>query len=80
MASNGSAWPEVAVDPRRAIIRAGRSAAFSNRVLRDLEPVWTAVEKSRGKVEDDLCWALLCVAAERARRRALHERGRAAAG
>ena len=48
--------------------------------LTDLSIVWAAVERARGRLDDDLVWALLLVAADRARRRAQHERGRAAAG
>ena len=70
------AWPTVAADLRRALLRAGRPAALVDQVLADLAPVWSSVERAQGRVEDELTWALLVVAADHPRRRAFHDRVR----
>jgi hypothetical protein len=71
------AWPAVAADLHRALIHAGRQAALVNRVLDDLRPLWESVERARDRIDDDLTWALVGMVADRARRRALHDRQRA---
>jgi hypothetical protein len=46
-------------------------------VLDDLRPLWESVERARDRIDDDLTWALVGMVADRARRRALHDRQRA---
>jgi hypothetical protein len=67
-----SSWPTVESDLRRALLAAGRPPPVVDRVLTDLQPVFTAVERARGRVEDELIFALLAVAADRARRGGHH--------
>ncbi len=65
-----SDWPRIEADLRRALLRAGHSAAAVNEMLAALQPAFAAIERARGKVEDELVWALVGVAADRARRHA----------
>jgi hypothetical protein len=59
---------------RRALLASGRSPPVVDHVLADLAPVFAAVERARGCVDDELAFALLGVAADRARRRAHNQR------
>ena len=69
-----SSWPRVEADLRRTLVAAGQTPAASDRVLSDLAPVYLAVERARVSVELELVWALVGVAADRARRRAQNEK------
>ena len=69
-----TAWAAVEADLRRALLASGRVASVVDRVLADLAPVFLAVEHARGHVDSELVFALLGVAADRARRRAQHQR------
>jgi hypothetical protein len=69
-----SDWPAVEADLRRALVRAGRPAPVVDAVLADLSHVWPAVERAQGRVEPELAWALLVVAADHARKHAQHVR------
>ena len=64
----------ISSDLRRALLRAGRHQAAVDRTLAAIEPVFAALERARGKVEDELAWALVAMEADRARRRAQHQR------
>jgi hypothetical protein len=70
VARAASSWPYVADDLRKAMLRPGRSPAVVDRILDDFRPVFAAVKRARGRVEDELASALLAVAADRARRNA----------
>jgi hypothetical protein len=72
-----SDWPSVENDLRRALLASGKPCPVVDRILADLAPVFAVVERTRGAVDSELVWALVCVAADRARRRAQHERSRA---
>jgi hypothetical protein len=69
-----SAWPAVERDLRRALAASGRPPSVVDRVVADLAPVFIAVERARGRIDDELTFALLAVAADRQRRRARHAR------
>lgn len=65
-------WLTISRDLRRALVASGRPVLVVEDILADLAPVWIAVERTRITVDEELTWALLGVAADRARRRA-HE-------
>jgi len=65
-----SSWSAVADDLGRAMAARGATAGAVDRVLADLAPVYLAVERARVTVEPELVFALLAVAADRARRKA----------
>lgn len=65
-----SAWPAVAADLRRTLLRAGRSERVVDAMLDELAHAFMAIERARGKVDDELVWALVAMQADRYRRRA----------
>jgi hypothetical protein len=67
-------WPAVERDVRRALAAAGHGAAAVDRVVADLAPAYRAVERAHVKVDPALVWALVAVAADRARRAPLRLR------
>jgi hypothetical protein len=69
-----SDWPHVETDLRRALLASGRSASVVDRTLAAIAPIFAALERARGKVEDELAWALVAMEADRTRRRAHHAR------
>jgi hypothetical protein len=71
-----SQWPCIERDIARAMLARGVAAGAVDRVLADLAPVYRAVERARITVEPELVFALLSVAADRARRRATIARTR----
>jgi len=64
----GSTWRTIAVDLRRALAAAGRPAWAVEATVAELAPIFTAVERARGRVDDAVVFAALAVAADRARR------------
>ncbi len=71
-----SARPSIEADLRRAMLQAGRSEREIAGVLEALSPVVAAVERASTKVDADVAWALLAVAADHRRRRAQVSQGR----
>jgi hypothetical protein len=67
-------WPAIAADLRRALAAAGRPAWVVEATVANLAPVFAAVERARTSVDDATVFALLSLAADRARR---HEARRA---
>jgi len=65
-----SAWPAIEHDLRRALRNAGRCEATIDRMLAELSRAFAALERVRGKVDDELLWALVALQADRYRRRA----------
>ncbi len=73
-----SAWPAIESDLRRAMLQAGRSEREIDATLDALRPVVLAVERAGTRIDIELCWALLCVLADKQRRAAVHARLRRA--
>jgi hypothetical protein len=65
-----SSWVFVASDIRKALARRGHPDHHIEELLVNLRPIFEAVERARTHVEDEVVWALVAVAADRARRRA----------
>jgi hypothetical protein len=62
--------PSGEVDLRRAMRRAGKCETAIDWALDALRPVVLAVERAGTRVDCDVAWALLAVAADRQRRQA----------
>ncbi|HUZ74765.1 MAG TPA: hypothetical protein VMU87_17405 [Stellaceae bacterium] len=61
---------------RQAARAAGCSDAWTESTVAALRPAFEAIERARGKVEAELAWALLAIAADRARRGVLNQGSR----
>ncbi|HWE72956.1 MAG TPA: hypothetical protein VG328_07340 [Stellaceae bacterium] len=73
-----TAWADIESDLRKALLRAGRCETVVDAMLNELNRAFVAIERVRGKVDDELVWALVAVQADRYRRRAVHARLRKA--
>jgi hypothetical protein len=62
-------WSQIEPDLRRSLAAAGKGATQIHATLAALEPVVRAVEAAGTQVDQELCWALLGVEADRQRRR-----------
>jgi hypothetical protein len=61
-------WRSIAADLRRALAAAGRPAWSVEATVAELGPVFAAVERARGRIDDAVVFAALSLAADRARR------------
>ena len=70
-------WGRVETDLRRAMQARGISAPAIDATMIELAPIFLSIETARVHgIDSELCWALVGIAADKARRRAQAERSR----